>query len=59
MCSSDLEDFLYDLEKDPHEKNNLVADPAYGKVREEMRKRLLKYMKIANEPKAEIKEHKG
>ncbi len=54
-----VEDFLYDLEKDPHEKNNLVADPAYGKVREEMRKRLLKYMKIANEPKAEIKEHKG
>ncbi|HCE45254.1 MAG TPA: arylsulfatase [Lentisphaeria bacterium] len=50
-----VDDFLYDLENDPHEKTNLVADPAYGKVREEMRKRLQKYMSAANEPKAVIK----
>jgi arylsulfatase A-like enzyme len=49
-----VEDFLYDLEKDPHERNNLVSDPKLDKVREEMKQRLLKHMEHANEPRAEI-----
>jgi arylsulfatase A-like enzyme len=31
---------LYDLEKDPHELNNLYNDPAYNEVREELKQRL-------------------
>ncbi|RMD73980.1 MAG: arylsulfatase, partial [Lentisphaerae bacterium] len=49
-----VEDFLYDLENDPHERNNLVADPNYRSVREELRERLLRNMREANEPPAEI-----
>lgn len=53
-----VEDFLYDLEKDPHEKINLVSDPALEDVRKDMKGRLLKYMALANEPEAEIRERK-
>lgn len=49
-----VEEYLYDLEKDPHERNNLVSDPKLEKVREEMKQRLLKHMDHANEPRAEI-----
>ncbi len=44
-----VEEFLYDLEKDPHEKNNLVKDPAYVKVRKELANRLKKRMVEAHE----------
>ena len=33
-----VEDFLYDLEKDPHERSNLVADPALAPVLRNWRK---------------------
>ena len=48
------EDFLYDLAKDPHEQNNLIADPAYGAVREEMRALLFKKMAEAGEQQPTI-----
>ncbi|MCD6415483.1 MAG: sulfatase-like hydrolase/transferase [Planctomycetes bacterium] len=35
-----VEDFLYDLEADPHERNNLVRDRAHKSVRAELRGRL-------------------
>ncbi|QUH27604.1 sulfatase-like hydrolase/transferase [Vallitalea guaymasensis] len=44
-----VETFLYDLEKDPCELTNLVKDPAYVKVREELASRLIKRMKEAKE----------
>ncbi len=45
------EDFLYDLEKDPIEKYNLVKDPAYKKVRAELKKMLIKQMVEVGEKK--------
>ena len=35
------EDFLYDLKKDPYELENLVYDPEYKKIREELSGQLL------------------
>lgn len=45
------EDFLYDLEKDPIEKHNLVKDPAYKQVRAELKKTLIKQMTDVGEKK--------
>ena len=50
------EDFLYDNAADPHQKNNLVSDPAYAEVRADLKARLLKRMADANEPAASIEE---
>ena len=41
------DDFLYDMEKDPHQLNNVVADPAYVQVKEELRARLLDWIQRA------------
>lgn len=49
-----MEQFLYDLDNDPHERNNLVSDPDYQKVREEMAERLKKRMAQAGEKVPEI-----
>ncbi len=49
-----VEAHLYDLEADPHERNNLVADPSLADVRAEMRKRMKKYMQQVGEPEVEI-----
>lgn len=44
-----VEEFLYDLKSDPHEQNNLVADPAYAEVRRELAARLKQLMAAAGE----------
>lgn len=44
-----FEDYLYDLQKDPIEKHNLVKDPKYKKVRQELKYLLLEQMKNAGE----------
>ena len=36
---------LYDLEKDPHELNNVFNDPAYADVAKEMQAKLKQLMK--------------
>jgi uncharacterized sulfatase len=51
-----VEDFLYDLETDPHERNNVAADPAFSGQREKLRDRLLQRMEAAGEDRPEIKE---
>ena len=49
-----VEDFLYDLEADPHEQNNLVADPDYAAVRANLKERLKKNMIAAGEKEPRI-----
>lgn len=49
-----VEDFLYDLEADPHERNNLVADPAYADVRGGLAATLKRRMVEAGEAEPEI-----
>jgi arylsulfatase A-like enzyme len=48
------EQYLYDLQSDPHEQTNLVSDPALKAVREELRERLVARMIGAGEPAPEI-----
>ena len=48
------EDFLYDLARDPHEQNNLVAASEYEAVRAEMRALLLRKMEEAGEERPRI-----
>ena len=44
-----FEDYLYDNEKDPHQRNNLVKNIQYKDVREMLRKELINEMKKAGE----------
>ena len=44
-----FEDYLYDLERDPDEKENLVKDPQYKAHRRELRKKLIEQMVKAGE----------
>ena len=44
-----FEDYLYDLERDPDEKENLVKDPQYKEYRSELRKKLIEQMVKAGE----------
>ena len=44
-----FEDYLYDLEKDPIERCNLIRDPRYSHVRQELKYLLLREMKNAGE----------
>lgn len=57
--SSDVyyEDFLYDLEQDPHEKKNLVADNEYKAVRKHLSQILKRRMAEAGEQVPEIMEN--
>ena len=55
-AASDLyaDDFMYDLKKDPYELNNIVHDPAYTEVKLDLRKRLLAWIKEAENAIPEI-----
>ena len=48
------EDFLYNLEADPHEQNNLVAAPEYADVRAALKELLIQKMEEAGERRPEI-----
>ena len=60
-AASDLyvEDFLYDLESDPHERNNLVTDVRLAQVRHELRGRLRRQMLGAGEQEPRIEPAPG
>ncbi|MDY3232096.1 MAG: sulfatase-like hydrolase/transferase [Clostridiaceae bacterium] len=55
-AASDLyaDDFLYDLRTDPYELNNLIHDPAYDKVRLELREKLLGWIEKAEHSRPRI-----
>ncbi len=46
-----FEDFLYDLERDPIEKHNLVCGPAYKEIRSQLKAKLIKQMTDVGEKK--------
>ena len=48
-ASSDVyaDDFLYDMEKDPYQLNNVVDNPDYADVKADIRKRLLDWIEKA------------
>ncbi|MFA9398024.1 MAG: arylsulfatase, partial [Clostridiaceae bacterium] len=48
------EEYLYDLENDPYEKNNLVEDVNYKDIRKELSEILKRRMVEAGEKQAEI-----
>ncbi|MEN6404694.1 MAG: sulfatase/phosphatase domain-containing protein [Armatimonadia bacterium] len=50
-----IDDFLYDLENDPHERENLVASPAHKEVRSQLAARLQQRLHEAGERPAEIR----
>lgn len=47
-------DFLYDLNSDPYELNNLIHDPAYGAIRRNLADQLVDEMLKAGEKRPEI-----
>ncbi len=49
-----VEDFLYDLENDPYEKNNLVKDPTHAKTRQTLANKLKACMVEAGEREPRI-----
>ena len=49
-----VEDCLYDLDRDPHERDNLVADPAFAEIRSELAQTLKRRMAQAGEEVPEI-----
>ena len=52
-----MEEKLYDLINDPFENNNLIDNPDYSDIREQMKKHIREYMEKAHEPEAEIIPH--
>ena len=49
-----VEDFLYDLDADPHERSNLVRDPAHADTRAQLAATLIRRMQAAGEPAPQI-----
>jgi arylsulfatase A-like enzyme len=41
---------LYDLESDPHERENVAGDPAYEPIRAELERRLVDWMRRTEDP---------
>jgi len=54
-----MENCLYDLETDPFERNNLIDDPTYENIRENLRELLKSYMKETGEKIPKITAHKA
>lgn len=53
------EQFLYNLEEDPFEKNNLAGDSSYVEVRKQLCEKLIQCMNQAGENTPQIRPYKG
>ena len=53
-CGTYTEYHLYDNEKDPHQRKNLVKDPEYRGIRADLAQRLIERIAQAGEPRPEI-----
>ena len=42
---------LYDISRDHYQMNNIADDPAYAKIKEDLRKELLEYLTETNDPR--------
>jgi uncharacterized sulfatase len=49
-----VEDFLYDNEADPYQQRNLVCEPGYAGIRQELQGKLLAELAAVGEPPAQI-----
>ena len=49
--ASDNGEQMFDLRTDPDEQHNVVADPAYARIRQELRDRLLELIVMQDYPK--------
>ena len=54
-----VEDFLYDLDADPHERHNLVASAAHADIRAHLAERLKQRMAAVGETVPTIVPHRG
>ncbi|QRV17395.1 sulfatase-like hydrolase/transferase (plasmid) [Haloterrigena salifodinae] len=54
-----IERYLYDLSRDPEEQVNLVGRPDYRNVADELRERLLSYIRTVEEEDPEIEPHEN
>lgn len=54
MADRYVEDFLYDLQADPYELNNLISYESHREVTAKMQERLLRRMQEAGEPQPKI-----
>ena len=52
-CARRPAEELYDLEKDPHQVNNVAADPAYAQQLQRLRGEMDEWMKQTADPRAE------
>ena len=53
-----VDDFLYDIKKDPYQQNNVIDDEAYREIKLEMRKKLLWWIQEAEHAEPEIRDRK-
>lgn len=53
------DDFLYDLQKDPYQLNNLIADPSYAEVKAHLRERLLYWIEKEEHVRPQIVDSVG
>ncbi len=54
-----MEDFLYDLAADPHERTNLVAEPALADIRAELALRLKRHIAATGQGEVTILPYRG
>ncbi|RPI70111.1 MAG: DUF4976 domain-containing protein, partial [Ignavibacteriales bacterium] len=50
---------LYDIENDPHEKNNLINDPAYQDLKKELNEKVYDWLESTDGMKIQLRRDIG